>query len=159
LDYELEIGLVICKMLKNATPQEALEAIGGFVVFNDFSARDVQLDEIRCGFGPMKAKNFANAVSNIVATADEILPQIDNLKVSVTINGKQVEANTTAGMHYTIAEAIAYASCEEQLYPGEFFGSGTVPGCTGFENGHFLKSGDTIRLEIEKIGVLENTVA
>ena len=159
LDYELEIGIVICKMLKNATPQEALEAIGGFVVFNDFSARDVQLDEIRCGFGPMKAKNFANAVSNIVVTADEILPDIDNLKVSVSINGKQVAENSTAGMHYTLAEAISYASWEEQLYPGEFFGSGTVPGCTGIENWHFLKSGDTIRLEIEKVGVLENTVA
>lgn len=158
LDYELELGVVICKAVKNATPEQALNAIGGFVVFNDFSARDVQLGEIRCGFGPMKAKNFINAISNIVITADEILPIIDSLKVSVRINNQQVAESTTAGMHYSLADAIAYASWEEQLHPGEFFGSGTVPDCSGIENGQFLKSGDTIRLEIEKIGFLENEI-
>lgn len=158
LDYELELGIVICKPLKNASPQEALDAIGGFTVFNDFSARDVQMSEIRCGFGPMKAKNFINAISTTVVTPDEILPMIDQLKVNVSINNEKIAENTTAGMYYTIGEAIAYASWEEQLYPGEFFGSGTVPDCTGIENGHFLKSGDTIQLEIEKIGVLENIV-
>lgn len=158
LDYELELGIVICKPLKNATAQEALDAIGGFTVFNDFSARDVQMSEIQCGFGPMKAKNFINAISTTVVTADEILPVIDQLKVKVSINNKKIAENTTAGMHYTIGEAIAYASWEEQLYPGEFFGSGTVPDCTGIENGHLLKSGDTIRLEVDKIGVLENII-
>lgn len=158
LDYELELGVVICRPLKNATPDQARAAMGGFVVFNDFSARDVQLSEIQCGFGPMKAKNFVNAISPVVTTADEILPVLERLNVSVAINGQQVAENTTAGMLHSLPDAIAYASWEEQLHPGEFFGSGTVPDCTGIENGHFLKSGDTIRLEIEKIGVLENSV-
>lgn len=158
LDYELELGVVICKPLKNATPKEVMNAIGGFVVFNDFSARDVQIDEIQCGFGPMKSKNFINAISNIVVTADEILDFIDQLKVTVKVNDQVVAKNSTGGMYYSIAEAIAYASWEEQLHPGEFFGSGTIPQCTGIENGQFLKKGDTIRLEIEKIGYLENTV-
>ncbi|MCP4115705.1 MAG: hypothetical protein GY737_09920 [Desulfobacteraceae bacterium] len=61
-------------------------------------------------------------------------------------------------MHYSLAEAIAYASWEEQLHPGEFFGSGTVPGCSGMENGSLLGSGDSIRLEIKGVGVLENRV-
>ncbi len=158
LDYELELGVVICKPLKNATPEAALKAIGGFVVFNDFSARDVQLDEIQCGFGPMKAKNFANAISNVVVSADEILPYIDSLIVSVTINDRIVAKTTSAGMHHTLAEAIAYASWEEQLHPGEFFGSGTIPKCSGIENGCFLTAGDRIKLVIDKIGVLENGI-
>ncbi|MBI9092578.1 MAG: fumarylacetoacetate hydrolase family protein [Desulfobacterium sp.] len=158
LDYELELGVVICAPLKNASPAEAEKAMGGFVVFNDFSARDVQMDEMASGFGPMKAKNFANAISNIVVSADEILPVIDQLQVSVHINNEKIATANTAGMHYSLAEAIAYASWEEQLHPGEFFGSGTVPGCSGMENGSLLTRNDSIRLEIKGVGILENSV-
>ncbi|MCP4413187.1 MAG: fumarylacetoacetate hydrolase family protein [Gammaproteobacteria bacterium] len=158
LDYELELGVVISKPLYNATAEEAQEAMGGFVVFNDFSARDVQADEMKCGFGPMKSKNFANSISSVVVSADKILPIIDKLKVQVYINDELIMQNTTSNMYYSLAEAIAYASWQEQLYPGEFFGSGTIPGCTGIENGQMLNSGDIIRLEIIEIGKLENTV-
>lgn len=158
LDYELELGAVISSPLKNATPKEAEAAIGGFVVFNDFSARDVQIEEVGSGFGPMKTKNFANAISNIIVSADKILPQIDSLSASIYINNNKIVDTSTAGMHYSLHHAIAYASWEEQLYPGEFFGSGTLPGGCGMENGRLLQSGDTIRLEIECIGALENHV-
>jgi len=158
LDYELELGVVLCKAIRNASAEEAQAAIGGFVVFNDFSARDVQADEMKCGFGPMKSKNFANSISGTVVSADEIMPIINRLEVKVFINNELVMQNDTANMHYSIAEAIAYASWEEQLYPGEFFGSGTIPGCTGIENGQMLESGDSIRLEILGVGALENTV-
>ncbi|MBT8341119.1 MAG: fumarylacetoacetate hydrolase family protein [Desulfatitalea sp.] len=158
LDYELELGVILCRPLKNASPEEAMKAVGGFVVLNDFSARDVQISEIQAGFGPMKSKNFANAVSNVVVSADEIWPVINELKVRVTINGRPVVENTTNGMYYTIAEAIAYASWEEQLHPGEFFGSGTIPTCCGIENGCFLNSGDVIELYIENIGSLTNSI-
>ncbi len=158
LDYELELGVVLCAPLKNATAEEAEKAIGGFVVFNDFSARDVQIKEMNSGFGPMKAKNFANSISNIVVSADEILPVIDKLKVSVSINGKEIAENNMGGMHYSLPEAIAYASWEEQLHAGEFFATGTVPGCCGLENGHLLNSGDSIKLEVEGVGSLENLV-
>ncbi len=158
LDYELELGAVICAPLKNATAEEAEKAIGGFVVFNDFSARDVQMDEMASGFGPMKAKNFANAISDTIVTADEILPKINDLKVAVSVNGEKIVESTSRGMHYSLAQAIAYASWEEQLYPGEFFGSGTMPGCSGMENGYLLNSGDSIRLEITGVGILENRV-
>lgn len=158
LDYELELGVIICKPLKNATPKEAEDAIGGFVVFNDFSARDCQISEIEAGFGPMKSKNFINAMSDIIVTADEILPFINDLKVNISINNKVVAKGMTAGMHHNIPAAIAYASWEEQLYPGEFFGTGTIPNCSGIENGCFLTKGDKIKLEIEKIGTLENFI-
>lgn len=158
LDYELELGFVLCAPLKNATPEEARKAIGGFVVFNDYSARDRQLDEMRSAFGPMKTKNFSNAISNGIVPAHEIFPFIDELRVRIYINNEKIIEGTTAGMYHTIGEAVAYASWEEQLYPGEFFGSGTIPQCSGIENGRFLSCGDTIRLEIEKIGVLENRI-
>ncbi|VEN73732.1 Fumarylacetoacetate hydrolase [Candidatus Desulfarcum epimagneticum] len=156
LDYELELGAIICAPLENASPEEAEKAIGGFVVLNDFSARDVQLDEMRSGFGPVKAKNFANAVSNVVTGAKDILPMIPRLKVRVSINGEKIVETDMSGMRHSLPEAIAYASLEERLRPGEFFGSGTVPGCSGIENGRLLKRGDSIRLEIEGVGALEN---
>jgi 2-keto-4-pentenoate hydratase/2-oxohepta-3-ene-1,7-dioic acid hydratase in catechol pathway len=158
LDYELEIGAILCKKIKNASSKEAENAIGGFVIFNDFTARDVQAAEMKCGFGPMKAKNFANSISNVVVTADEILPRLSKLPVSVYINDDLVIHSDTRDMYYTIAEAIAYASWEEQLFPGEFLATGTIPGCTGIENGQMLLSGDIIRLEVEGIGTLINTI-
>lgn len=158
LDYELELGVIIVKHLKNATEKEATDAIGGFVVFNDFSARDVQLPEMRSGFGPVKAKNFINAISSTVVTADEILPHLYNLEGKIRINGQQIVTTSTSNMDYTLGEAIAYASLDEQLYPGEFIGSGTLPNGCGMENGCWLKKGDTIQLEIEKVGTLVNHI-
>ena len=133
-------------------------AIGGFVVFNDFSARDVQLPEMRSGFGPVKAKHFINAISSVVVTADEILPCLYNLTGKVRINDRPVVTTSTSDMDYTIGEAIAYASKDEQLYPGEFFGSGTLPCGCGMENGHWPKPGDTVELEIERVGRLVNSI-
>lgn len=73
------------------------------------SARDVQLEEMDSGFGPMKSKNFANSISNVVVSADEILPIIDQLEVRVDINGKKVVESDTSGIYYSLPEAIAYA--------------------------------------------------
>ena len=158
IDYELEIGFVLAQPLYNATPDEAEAAIGGFVVFNDFSARDVQMPEMASGFGPQKAKHFANAISADFVTADEILPVIDNLTGSVSINGKQVSQVSSSGMQFTLGEALAHVSQGEHLYPGEFFATGTLPGGCGLENGHFLNKGDEVTLTIEGIGSLTNTI-
>jgi len=158
LDYELEIGAVITKPLKNATAEEARDAIGGFVILNDFSARDVQLDEMNAGFGPMKTKNFGSSISAEVASAKDLLSRIDKLKVKVIINGETIIESTSEGKLYSFEESIAYASWEEQLHPGELFGSGTIPGCTGIENGVMLSPGDTITLEVEGIGQLTNPI-
>lgn len=158
LDYELEIAALITKPLKNAKPEDVNDAIGGFVILNDFTARDQQMDEMKSGFGPMKSKNFANAISSTFATSESILPNIDSLKVDVFINDKLIVKSTTANKKYSFQEAIAYASWEEQLHPGELFGSGTIPGCTGIENGTMLKKGDKITLNVEGIGSLSNLI-
>jgi len=158
MDYELELGVVITKPLKNASIEEVNDAIGGFVILNDFSARDVQLDEMDSGFGPMKTKNFGSSISSVVIGKDELIDKIDDLNVKVIINTKTIIESNTQGKLYSLQEAIAYASWEEQLHPGELFGSGTIPGCTGIENGVMLEKGDSITLEIEGIGSLTNKI-
>lgn len=157
LDYELELGILITKPLYNASPAEARQAIGGMVVLNDFSARDIQMAEMASGFGPVKTKNFATSVSWTVVTPDEV-PDIGNLKARVYINDRLVGQGHTMGMQFSAEEAIAFASLEERLYPGELIGLGTVPGCCGMENGQFLSPGDRIRLEIEGVGTLTNII-
>jgi 2-keto-4-pentenoate hydratase/2-oxohepta-3-ene-1,7-dioic acid hydratase in catechol pathway len=158
LDYELELAAVIIKPLKNASIEEVNHAIGGYLILNDFSARDVQLDEMASGFGPMKTKNFGSAISSIIVSKAALNNRLDDLKVKVIINNKTIVETDTKGKLYSFQEAIAYASWEEQLHPGEIFGSGTIPTCTGIENGVMLNKGDTITLEVEGIGQLTNNI-
>ncbi|BBX41027.1 fumarylacetoacetate hydrolase family protein [Mycobacterium simiae] len=158
LDYELEIGFVLARGLFNATPAEALDAIGAFVVLNDWSARDVQRAEMDSGFGPQKAKHFASSLSEVAVTADEILPRIDALRGTVSINGSIVSTVSSAGMQHDLGEVLAHASRSEHLYPGELFGTGTLPGGSGMETGHWLGPGDTLELTIDDIGYIEHTV-
>lgn len=158
LDYELEIGCVLAQSLLDASPAEAEAAIGGFVVFNDFSARDVQHQEMQSGFGPQKAKHFRNAISTTVVTADKILPHWSSLRGYVRINGELIAEPTSAWPQWSLGEAIAHASRCERLYPGEFFGSGTLPGGSGIETGRLLSAGDVIEIGIEHIGSLRNRI-
>lgn len=159
LDYELELGWVLSKPLFNASPQEAQAAIGAFVVINDFSARDVQREEMRSGLGPQKSKHFLSSMSPTMVTADEILPMVDRLQAHVEINGQIVSRTSTQGMRYSPGEVLAHLSRSEQLYPGELIASGTLPNGCGMETGHWLKRGDTLRLVIEPIGEIVHTIA
>ncbi|WP_059008275.1 fumarylacetoacetate hydrolase family protein [Streptomyces specialis] len=158
LDYELEIGFVLAEPLLDATPAEAASAIGAFVLLNDFSARDVQRAEMASGFGPQKSKHFASSMSATAVTADEVLPRIDALTGSVAINGTVVSAVSSAGMRWSLGEVLAHASSGEQLLPGELFGTGTLPGGSGMETGHWLRPGDTLTLTLDGVGEVEHTV-
>jgi 2-keto-4-pentenoate hydratase/2-oxohepta-3-ene-1,7-dioic acid hydratase in catechol pathway len=158
LDYELELGWVLGKPLLNATPEQALAAVAGFVVVNDFSARDVQRAEMRSGFGPQKSKHFASSMSAIMVTADEILPRIDALTGNAWINGELVSTSSSAGMRYSIGEVLAYLSRDEPLFPGELIASGTLPGGSGLEAGRLLQSGDELRLVIEEVGEITHRI-
>jgi 2-keto-4-pentenoate hydratase/2-oxohepta-3-ene-1,7-dioic acid hydratase in catechol pathway len=158
LDYELELGFVLAHPLRNASPEAAEAAIGGFVVLNDFSARDVQADEMASGFGPQKGKHFASAISKEVVTADDILPRWRELKGSVRLNGALIAETSTAGAKWSLGEIVAHAARGESLQPGELFGSGTLPGGSGIETGQLLESGDTIEIGIEGIGSLSNRI-
>lgn len=159
LDYELELGWVLSKPLFNATPQEALEAIGGFVLVNDLSARDVQRAEMRSGLGPQKSKHFLTSMSTTMVTADDILPSIERLQARVEINGQCVTRTSTQGMRHGVGEVLAHLSRGERLYPGELIASGTLPGGSGMETGHWLKPGDTLRLVIEPVGDIVHTIS
>lgn len=159
LDYELELGWVLSKPLFNATPAEAEAAIGAFVVVNDFSARDVQREEMRSGLGPQKSKHFLSSMSTTLVTADEILPRLNELQARVEINGEVVSRTSTKGMRYSPGEVLAHLSRGEQLHAGELIASGTLPGGCGMETGHWLKKGDTLRLVIEPIGDIVHTIA
>ncbi len=158
LDYELELGWVLSKPLFNATPAEAEAAIGAFVVVNDFSARDVQREEMRSGLGPQKSKHFLSSMSTTLVTADEILPRVDRLQAHVELNGVVVSRTGTQGMRYTPGEVLAHLSRGEQLHAGELIASGTLPGGCGMETDHWLKKGDTLRLVIEPIGEIVHTI-
>ncbi len=158
LDYELELGFVLARGLYNASSDQAEAAIGGFFVLNDFSARDVQLDEMRSGFGPQKSKHFANAMSSIVVTADEILPRWASLEGYVRINDDEVAKPLAAGARWSLGEVLAHASRSERLHPGEVFGSGTLPGGSGIELDRFLQPGDVIEVGIHGLGSIANRI-
>jgi len=159
LDYELELGAILARPLRNGTAEEAAAAVGGFVVLNDFSARDVQIDEMQSGFGPQKAKHFASAISAEIVTADEVLPKLGQLTGSVAINGKEMAKVADAGGQFSLLDAIAFASQSERLMPGELFGSGTWPGGAGIENDAMVDPGDRLTLTIDGLATLTNTVA
>ncbi len=158
LDYELELGVVIAQPLRDADPRTAEAAIGGFVLVNDFSARDVQYPEMTSGFGPVKAKNFANALGAVVVTADEVLPRVEDLQGEVWVNGQLWGRGSTAGMQHSLGEMVAYASLGETVLPGELMATGTLPGCSGMETDHWLQPGDAITLRLSGLGELTNRI-
>lgn len=156
LDYELELGFVLRAPLRDASPEEAADAIGGYVVLNDFSARNVQLKEMRSGFGPQKAKHFLSSMSADLVAAAGL--DVTDLGASVSVNGTVVATSSTRNPHHSIGDALAHASRGEQLYPGELFGTGTLPGCSGIEAGVRLHPGDVLELEIEHVGTIRHTI-
>ena len=154
LDYELELGVVLKGSLFNTSPQESLAAIGGLVVINDWSARDVQREEMRSGFGPQKSKHFLSAMSHEMVTYDDRSTSIDDLTGRVKINGNVVAETNTQGMMHSIGEVLSHLSKDEHLHPGELIATGTLPNGTAMENGNWVKVGDEIQLEIDGVGQL-----
>lgn len=152
LDYELELGAVLSKPLHNATPQEAVAAIGGFVVVNDWSARDIQRREMATGLGPQKSKHFCSSMSDEIVDAKDVLPRIERLQAHVEVNGEIVAKTSTANMLHDWAETLSFLSMDEPLWPGELIATGTLPFGTSMETGRWLKPGDTLRLVIEGVG-------
>src|SRR5271166_3716558 len=159
MDYELEVGVVTRRTRSNIPAREAGAHIFGYTIFNDFSARDRQGVEMQGRLGPAKGKSFdgSNALGPWIVTPDE-LGDPQTLNVEVRVNGETRAKGDTKGMLFSFEEIIAYASQDETIHAGEFFGTGTVGNCCGLEIGRFLDSGDTIGLHVDRIGVLTNTV-
>lgn len=154
VDFELELGIIIARQVRNCSRGEALAAIGGFVVFNDCTARDVQWNDLRASsFGGMvKAKSFANIIGTVVVTADEILPRWDHLRGEVRVNGQLWCSGGTEGPSHDLADMIVYAAEGDTLEAGALLGTGTLPGCSGIERGRLLEPGDEVECRLDAIG-------
>lgn len=163
LDYELEFGIFICKQGKDISKEDARDYIGGYTIFNDFSSRDIQMDEQGGRLGPAKGKDFdtGNAIGPYLVTADEIKDPYD-LEMKAYVNGELWSKGNSGDMHWRFEDIISYISQSETLHPGEFIGSGTCSGkdgCgCGLEMGKYLKPGDVVELEVENIGILRNKI-
>jgi 2-keto-4-pentenoate hydratase/2-oxohepta-3-ene-1,7-dioic acid hydratase in catechol pathway len=158
MDYELEMGCVISKSGRDISREDARSHIFGFLIFNDFSARDTQGMEMESGLGPSKSKDFdgANAMGPWIVTSDEFYP--DSAAMTVRVNGEVRSVGNCSTMTVKFEDLIAFISRSETLHAGEILGSGTVGGGCGLEAGKLLADGDVIELEVEGIGVLRNRV-
>src|SRR5437763_3467834 len=148
LDYELEVAAVI----------GAEGKIGGFTVMNDWSARDVQREEMRVGLGPAKGKDFSTSLGPILVTADEF--DGSSATMVALVNGEERSRGELGDMYFPWEQLVAQAARNTVLRAGDVLGSGTVgTGCIlEHGDGRWLRPGDIVELEVEGIGVLRNRV-
>jgi fumarylacetoacetate (FAA) hydrolase len=168
LDYELEIAAIIGKAGVNIQPEDAPRHIFGYTIFNDWSARDIQREEMKVALGPAKGKDFASSLGPVIATADEFAAQADSkpgvyhAAMMARVNGEECSRGDFSDIHWSFGQIIARASEAVMLYPGDVIGSGTVGTGSLLEvtkaQGPWLQPGDVVELEIEGIGILRNTV-
>jgi fumarylacetoacetate (FAA) hydrolase len=171
LDFELEIAAVIGKGGIDIPARNADEHVAGYMVMNDWSARDLQMKEMKMNLGPAKGKDFATTLGPYLVTPDELLDRkIDrgntgslyDLQMIGRINGQETSRGNWQDMHFTFAQMIERASADVLLYPGDVIGSGTVgTGCLlelTKGQGPWLQPGDVVELEIERLGVISNKV-
>ncbi len=173
LDFELEAAIVVGQRGRNVPASQADSLIFGFTIMNDFSARVLQIEEMKLSLGPAKGKDFATALGPWLVTIDELAPKATatpngstwDLAMSAFVNGVQVSRGNVKDMTWTFAQILERASYGATLYPGDVIGSGTCgTGCFLELNGskitkdQWLRPGDTVALEIDGLGRLENRV-
>jgi fumarylacetoacetate (FAA) hydrolase len=149
LDYELEVAAIV----------GADGKIGGFTVMNDWSARDLQRQEMKVGLGPAKGKDFATSLGPVVVTPDEFDGR--HATMIARVNGEERSRGELADMHWSWSDLLTQAGRNTKLVPGDVLGSGTVgTGCIlELGDGRWLQRGDEVELEVEGIGVLRNAIA
>jgi len=159
IDYELEWACVVGRTATDVTHANARDHIFGLTIFNDWSARDVQLPIMEAWLGPGEGKDFNNGygLGPCIATLDEFDDPY-NLTMTAKINGEEWSRGSTSSMHHSFEDAIVQFSREKVLHAGEVIGSGTVLSGCGFELGRRLSANDLVELEIEGIGILRNRV-
>ena len=181
LDFELEVAIVISKHGRNIPAAEADDYIGGLMIMNDMSARTLQMEEMLLNLGPAKGKDFSTVTGPWLVTLDELqefeVPCKEghtgkawNLRMVCRVNGVQVSDGNLADMDWTFAEIVERSSYGVDLYHGDVIGSGTVgTGCFLELNGtgklndpayteQWLQEGDVVELEVDGLGILENTI-
>jgi fumarylacetoacetate (FAA) hydrolase len=173
LDFELEAAIVVGREARNVAAKDADSIVFGMTIMNDWSARALQMDEMKLSLGPAKGKDFATSLGPWLVTMDELLPATKgsesgakfDLGMRAFVNGVQVSQGNVADMTWTFAQILERASYGVTLYPGDVIGSGTCgTGCFLELNGskitkdQWLRPGDVVALEIDRLGRLENTI-
>jgi 2-keto-4-pentenoate hydratase/2-oxohepta-3-ene-1,7-dioic acid hydratase in catechol pathway len=156
-DYELELAAVIGKQGRNVPASRAREHIAGFMIMNDFSARDIQRKEMKVRLGPAKGKDWCTALGPWLITSDE-LGDPYNLQMHARVNGETWSQGNSSGMYWKFEQMIEFITQDDTIFPGDVIGSGTVDSGCGLELDRWVKRGDLIELEIEGIGILRNRV-
>ena len=171
LDFELEVAVVTGRALHNATLEEADAAIFGYMIMNDWSARVLQMEEMKLNLGPCKGKDFATSLGPWLVTKDELnlekteRGEIFHASMTCDVNGQRLSNGNVDSMNWTFAQILQRSSYGIHMKPGEVIGSGTVgTGCLLELNGSkitdnlWLKAGDEVVMQIEGLGRLENIV-
>lgn len=167
-DFEFEIGFVIGKRGRDISKADAMDYIFGYTVFNDWSARDIQMQEVVLGVGAPLGKGYANGFGPIIVTKDEWDqylvpndPERYDIKTTLRLNGEVIKENNLNTIYYTFADMIAWASRDTDIVPGDVFGSGTIGGGCLAERPPetpWLQAGDVIEMEVEGLGTLKSTI-
>jgi 2-keto-4-pentenoate hydratase/2-oxohepta-3-ene-1,7-dioic acid hydratase in catechol pathway len=170
MDYELEVAAVVGKGGSDLDPADAEQHIAGYMVMNDWSARDIQRREMKLSLGPVKGKDFATSLGPVLVTPDEIEPyrrgKAFDLQMVARVNGHEWSRASLADIHWSFGDMLAWASRSTRVEPGDVIGSGTCgTGCIlelslvhGGERYPWLTPGDVVELEVAHLGVLRNTV-
>jgi 2-keto-4-pentenoate hydratase/2-oxohepta-3-ene-1,7-dioic acid hydratase in catechol pathway len=160
LDYELELAVVLKKAGKHFTAEEASRHVGGYVIFNDITARDIQRREMKSGvFSFCKGIDTFCPLGPWIVTADEI-PDAHNLAMELRVNGESRQRSHSSKMSVKIPEILSHYS-PMGYSAGDVISTGTVSGVAAFSGdpkAWYLKPGDVMECEIEKIGILRNPV-
>lgn len=157
MDYELEWACVIGRTARDISRDDARNHIFGLTIFNDWSARDLQLPFMTANLGPGEGKDFANSFGPCLATLDEFDDPY-SCRMTAAVNGEIWSEGSTASMHHRFEDAIVQFSRAKTLFAGEVLGSGTVLGGCGFELDRRLSDGDIVELTVENIGTLRNRI-
>ncbi len=157
LDYECEVAAITGREGRDWSPDEAAAAIFGYTIMNDWSARDIQRDEMACWLGPAKAKDFNTTLGPYVVTPDEWDPEAEHA-MTVMVDGEVWSTGTTKGRRWTFAELVAHVAKDEDVYPTDVFGSGTFGGGCGLDLDRWIKPDQVVTLAVHGLGVLSNRV-
>jgi fumarylacetoacetate (FAA) hydrolase len=167
LDFELEVGAIVDTPVRDVGPERAEEGIGGFVVLNDWSARDLQRDETTVRLGPAKGKDFATSIGPWLVTPDELADVRSgtgyHLAMTARVGAVDVSSGWWDSARYSFGEMLARASTDVTVRAGDLLGSGTVgTGCLlemkDETLGRWLEPGDDVALMIDRLGELRNPV-
>ena len=168
LDFELEFAVIIAGAGSDIPSKDADRHIAGYTICNDWSARDLQREEMAMSLGPAKGKDFATSFGPYMVTPDELEDAWDengklNLRMTCHVNGTLISDGNTNDLYHPFKDMIERASLNTKLLSGDYLGSGTVgTGCIlelrPENTGGWIKKGDVVTLEVKRLGVLENKI-